>query len=95
MTKRYRLKLMPDDSGTFLVTCPALPEVTSFGATRDEAMVYGRLAVGEAIAARMANAGSHSADKNRRGKVAKAVKRPPTPQGAHDGRPPDPQRKRL
>ena len=66
MTERYRLELTPDDDGTFLVTCPALPEVTSFGATRDEAMAYGRLAVEEAIAARMANAGSLSPSKTRR-----------------------------
>lgn len=55
MTERYRLELTPDDDGTFLVTCPELPEVTSFEATWEEAMSYGRLAVEEAIAARMAN----------------------------------------
>jgi predicted RNase H-like HicB family nuclease len=66
MSERYRLELTPDDDGTFLVTCPELPEVTSFGATRDEAMAYGRLAVEEAIAARMAVAGSRSPSKNRR-----------------------------
>ena len=66
MTERYRLTLTPDDNGTFLVTCRALPEVTSFVATWDEAMAYGRLAVEEAIAARKAVAASRSPSKNRR-----------------------------
>ncbi len=66
MTERYRLELTPDDDGTFLVTCPELPEVTSFGATWEEAMSYGRLAVEEAIAARIAVAGSLSPRKTHR-----------------------------
>jgi antitoxin HicB len=32
---RYRIHLEPDDNGTLLVTCPDLPEVTTFG--EDEA----------------------------------------------------------
>ena len=31
MTVRYLIKLEPDDNDTLLVTCPALPEVTTFG----------------------------------------------------------------
>ena len=33
----YLIKLAPDDNGTFLVTCPAFPEVTTFGASKEEA----------------------------------------------------------
>jgi hypothetical protein len=29
----YMIKLTPDDNGTFLVTCPAFAEVTTFGET--------------------------------------------------------------
>ena len=35
MTVRYLIKLEPDDNDTLLVTCPALPEVATFG--NDEA----------------------------------------------------------
>ena len=35
MTARYLIKLEPDDNDTLLVTCPALPEVATFG--EDEA----------------------------------------------------------
>lgn len=49
----YPLVLTPDDNDTFLVTCPDLPEVTSFGETEEEAMAYGAAAVSEAIAARL------------------------------------------
>lgn len=49
----YPLTLTPDDDGTLLVTCPDLPEVVSFGATRAEALEMGALAVEEAIAARL------------------------------------------
>ena len=31
MSLTYPIKLEPDDNGTLLVTCPALPEVTTFG----------------------------------------------------------------
>jgi antitoxin HicB len=55
MSERYKLELTPEDDGTLLVTCPKLPEVTSFGTTRNEAMARGGLAIEEAIAARMAD----------------------------------------
>jgi antitoxin HicB len=42
------------DGDDFLVTSPMLPEVTSFGETRDEAIENGANAVLEAIAARIA-----------------------------------------
>jgi antitoxin HicB len=51
----YAIKLRKDDNGTYLVTCPDLPEVTTFGETIDEACVHARDAIEEAIAARMAD----------------------------------------
>ncbi|PWR24556.1 HicB family protein [Zavarzinia aquatilis] len=35
---RYKLNIEPDDNGTFLVTCPALPELTTFGETEAAAL---------------------------------------------------------
>jgi len=32
----YPIKIAPDDNGTLLVTCPAFPEVTTFGKSRTE-----------------------------------------------------------
>jgi antitoxin HicB len=49
----YLIKLTPDDNGTFLVTCPALPEVTTFGETEDDARRIALGAIEEAIAARI------------------------------------------
>ena len=50
----YRIKLTPDDNGTLLVTCPALPEVTTFGEDREDAMRHAVDAIEEALAARIA-----------------------------------------
>lgn len=50
----YAIKLTKD-GGTWLVTCPALPEVTTFGDTREEAHIHGASAIEEALAARMAD----------------------------------------
>jgi antitoxin HicB len=50
----YRIELTADDDGTFLVTSPDLPEVTTFGATEAEAIGFAELAVEEALAARIA-----------------------------------------
>ena len=44
-----------DDEGTFLVTCPDLPEVTTFGETMEDAIGYGMDAVNCAIAGRLAH----------------------------------------
>ena len=52
---RYAIKLEPDDNGTLLVTCPALPEVTTFGEDRADAIVHAVDAIEEALAARIAN----------------------------------------
>ncbi|GAC1334893.1 MAG: hypothetical protein NVSMB26_18390 [Beijerinckiaceae bacterium] len=51
---QFPLELMPDENGTLLVTCPVLPEVTSFGDDYEDALVHGRDAIEEALAARMA-----------------------------------------
>ncbi len=50
----YRMKFEPDDNGTFLVTCPSLPEVTTFGDDESNAIHHAVGAIEEAIAARMA-----------------------------------------
>jgi len=52
--RRYRILLTPDDNGTFLVTCPALPEVTTFGDTEIACERHARAAIEEALAARIA-----------------------------------------
>lgn len=49
----YEIELTEDD-GAWLVTCPALPEVTSFGETQDDALLHAANAVEEALAARIA-----------------------------------------
>lgn len=49
----FPLTLMQDDDGTLMVTCVDLPEVTSFGKDRSDAIRHGTDAVQEAIAARM------------------------------------------
>jgi antitoxin HicB len=51
---QFPLVLTPDNNGTLMVTCPLLPEVSSFGEDHDGALAHGRDAVEEAIAARMA-----------------------------------------
>ena len=50
----YRIKLTSDDNGTFLITCPALPEVTTFADDADEAQVVASEAIEEALAGRIA-----------------------------------------
>ncbi|HVY33910.1 MAG TPA: hypothetical protein VG960_05765 [Caulobacteraceae bacterium] len=50
----YRIELTPDDNGTFLVTCPVLPEVTTFAENRAMAQAVARPAIEEALAARIA-----------------------------------------
>lgn len=50
---RYPIKLEPDDNGTFLVTAPDFPELTTFGETREEAIAYAVDALEEVIAMRM------------------------------------------
>jgi antitoxin HicB len=57
MTLGYRIKIEPDDNGTLLVTCPALPEVTTFGEDETEAVLRASEAISEALAARIADGG--------------------------------------
>lgn len=49
----YAIMLTPDDNGTFLVTCPDLPEVTTFGEDADDALLRAVDALEEALASRM------------------------------------------
>ncbi len=50
----YGIETVPDDNGTLLVTCPAFPEVTTFGPNDpDELVSIARAAIEEAIAARI------------------------------------------
>jgi len=51
----YPVIFTPDDSGTLLVTCPALPEVTTFGKDEEDAMQRAVDAIEEALAARIAH----------------------------------------
>ncbi len=51
----YRVRLEPDDDGSVLVTCPALPEVTSFGADDADALERVVDAVEVALAGRIAD----------------------------------------
>jgi antitoxin HicB len=53
MSLTYPIKFEPDDNGTLLVTCPALPEVTTFDKDEAGAIEHARDAIEEAIAARM------------------------------------------
>src|SRR6516164_7043560 len=49
----YAVILTRDDNGTFLVTCPDLPEVTTFGEDAEDAMHRAIDAIEEALAARI------------------------------------------
>jgi antitoxin HicB len=64
----YRIDLTPDD-GMLLVTCPNLPEVTSFGEDEDDARARAVDAIEEALAARIAQKQSVPLPSSR-GKVA-------------------------
>ena len=50
----YRIELERDDNGTFMVTCPALPEVTTFAESHTEALTHASDAIEEALSARIA-----------------------------------------
>ena len=51
----YPVVLEPDDNGTLLVTCPDLPEVTTWGEDQDDALQRAADAIEEALAARIAH----------------------------------------
>lgn len=46
----YKIVLTPDDNGTFLVTCPQLPMVATFGETEQEAQRHAVDAIETALA---------------------------------------------
>ncbi len=48
-----------DDEGAFLVSCPDLPEVVTFGEARKDAIHYAKGAIEELICARFALGGRH------------------------------------
>ncbi len=50
----YAIKFEEDDNDTYLVTCPDLPEVVTFGETIEDAIGYAKGAIEEAIACRLA-----------------------------------------
>ena len=50
MMLKYRIKLTPDDNGTFLVTCPSLPIVATFGETEADARHHAVDAIETALA---------------------------------------------
>ena len=52
--RHYEIELTADGD-TWLVTCPSLPEVTSFGETREDALARAADAIEEALAARIAD----------------------------------------
>ena len=54
MTLRYPIRLETDED-TLLVTCPLLPEVTTFGEDEADALRRARDAVEEALAARISD----------------------------------------
>jgi len=66
----YTLDLEKDDNGTFLVTCPDFPEVTTFGDDVEDALMRGTDAIEEAIAARIADRQDIPAPGRRKGKYA-------------------------
>ena len=51
----YLLETVADDNGTLLVTCPAFPEVTTFGEDKAQAWHHAIGAIEEAIAARISD----------------------------------------
>jgi antitoxin HicB len=54
VTATYRIELTPDDNDTFLVTCPALPGVVTFGETVEAARHHAIDAIETMIASMMA-----------------------------------------
>ena len=49
----YPVKLTPDDNGTILVTAPDLPEVSTFGADKADALVRAADAIAAALKGRI------------------------------------------
>src|SRR5438067_7961662 len=51
----YPIKLETDANGTLLVTCPDLPELTTWGDDREDSLLRAADAIEEALAARIAH----------------------------------------
>lgn len=51
----FPISIEPDDNGTVLITCPSLPEVTTFAEPGPEVFERARDAIEEALAARLAH----------------------------------------
>ena len=69
----YPLIIEPDDNDTLLVTCPDLPEVTTFGEDEEDALLRAGDAVEEALAARMARRESIPSPSPLRGRKAASL----------------------
>jgi antitoxin HicB len=78
MSMWYQVVIDAEDNGTFMVTAPAFPEVTSFGGSQPEACANGRNAIEEAIAARIADNEDipHPLDKRLKGRGRLSVEVP-------------------
>lgn len=51
----YSVTIEPDDNGTFLITCPALPEVSTYAESGEDIVANAGNAIEEAAAARMSD----------------------------------------
>jgi antitoxin HicB len=69
----YPVLFTPDDNGTILVTCPDLPEVTTFGEDEDDALQRAVDAIEEALAARIADRKDIPAPSPARGRPVAAL----------------------
>jgi antitoxin HicB len=69
----YPLVIGPDDNETLLVTCPDLPEVTTFGEDEADALQRAGDAIEEALSARMARGESIPRPSPLRGRKAAAL----------------------
>ena len=69
----YPLVIEPDDNETRLVTCPDLPEVTTFSEVEEDTLLRAADAIEEALAARMARHESISFPSPLRGRKAASL----------------------
>ena len=65
----YAIRTAPDDNDTVLITCPALPEVTTFAEAAAEAPRIAARAIDEALCARLAVMGPIPGDDGGEGLV--------------------------
>ena len=55
MMRGYPIDLNQDEDGSFLATCPVMPEITTFGDSASNALLHAVGAVEEGIAARISD----------------------------------------